>query len=70
MTTRDYLKQLRNKDANELGNFLQRERRKLANLRFEDSLSKLKNYKELKKSRRKIAQILTVAREEGSGIRE
>lgn len=63
MKKKGYLKQLRDKDLSELQTVLAEEREKLARLRLDSGRDKLKDYKEPGKSRKRIAQILTITQE-------
>ncbi len=63
MKKKEYLVELRTKIKNELQTELAEQRKKLANLRIEHSMGKLKDVKSLSKVRKKIAQVLTVIEE-------
>lgn len=64
MKKKEYLADLRTKTKQELHTELTKQRKKLADLRIEHSLGKLKDVKSLSKTRKRIAQILTVMGEE------
>ena len=63
MKKKEYLKELQIKTKTEIQDELTKQRKKLADLRIEHSLGKLKDVKMLGKTRKKIAQILTVIEE-------
>ena len=54
---------LRKKSKEELGKLVQDLRKKLSDLRFKFSSNKLKNVKEVSNTKREIAKILTILRE-------
>ena len=54
---------LRKKDKKELQKMVQDLRKKLSDLRFKFSASKLKNVKEIHNSKKEIARILTILKE-------
>jgi large subunit ribosomal protein L29 len=56
-------KDLRKKKKEELENLLKEKREKLAKLKLDLSLGKLKNVKEIKETKKDIAKILTVLKE-------
>lgn len=56
---------LRKKTKEELIDLLTEERKKLQKLRIDLSLGKLKNYHEIKTTKKTIARILTILREMG-----
>lgn len=60
---KDYLKDLRNKNIKELFKNLKEEKERLLKLRFEVSQGKLKNISDIRKSKKKIARILTIISE-------
>lgn len=60
MKKKEYLAELRTKTEKELQAELPQQREKLADLRLEHSMGKLKDIKILSKTRKKIAQILTI----------
>ena len=60
MKKKEYLAELRTKTKNELQTGLEERRKELTDLRLQHSLGKLKDVKSLSKTRKKIAQILTV----------
>lgn len=64
MKKKEYRAELRTKTKQELHTELTKQRKKLADLRIEHSLGKLKDVKSLSKTRKRIAQILTVMGEE------
>jgi large subunit ribosomal protein L29 len=53
-------KQLKNLTVNELQKMLLEKREKLRNLRFDLNAGKIKNFSEIKKTKKDIAQILTL----------
>ena len=55
--------ELRKKDAKELAKTVQELRKKLSDLRFKFSSGKLKNVKEINSSKKEIARILTIIKE-------
>lgn len=55
--------ELRKKDKKELEKLVEDLRKKLSDIRFKFSSNKLKNVKEISNTKRKIARILTVLRE-------
>ncbi|MBM4401979.1 MAG: 50S ribosomal protein L29 [Candidatus Cloacimonetes bacterium] len=63
MKKKEYLAELRTKTNQELQTELAGKRKKLADLRIEHSLGKLKDVKSLTKTRKAIAQILTIMKE-------
>lgn len=54
---------LRKKGKEELEKLLKEQREKLAKLKFDLSLGKLKNVREIKQTKKDIARILTILRE-------
>lgn len=54
---------LRNKDRKDLYKELQETQKKLTELRLSQSFRKLKNYREISRTRKKIAQIWTILSE-------
>jgi ribosomal protein L29 len=57
--------ELRNKSAAEIKNLIEEQRNKLARLKIELSVDKLKNTSLLRKEKRKLAQALTILKEKG-----
>lgn len=53
-------KDLKNKDINELQYMLAEQRESLRELRFKDSNKQLKNVREIRKTKKDIAKILTL----------
>lgn len=60
---REELDKIRNKSIAELNKAIAEERKKMADLRLQLRLGKLKNVRKLKLKRSDIAQLLTVKRE-------
>jgi len=56
-------KELRQKTIKELQELLQERRKRLAQLRFDLSLKKLKNVREIREVKKDIARILTLLKE-------
>lgn len=63
MKSKEYPANLKLKTVDELKSELAKQRKKMATLRIEHSTGKLKDYKALLKTRRKIAQVLTIMKE-------
>ena len=57
------VKELRDKSKKELKNLLDREVSKLSQVRFSAKSNQTKDYKEIKKLKKKIARILTLLKE-------
>lgn len=57
--------ELRNKSVAELKNWLGEERNKLARLKIELDVGKLKNTSLLRKGKRRLARVLTILKEKG-----
>ena len=53
-------RELRQKSESELQKILQQKKEKLQNLRFDLTAGKLKNFQEIKQTKRDIARILTI----------
>lgn len=60
MKKKEYLLELRSKTKEELLTELFQKRKELADLRLQHSLGKLKDVKSLGKTRKRIAQVLTM----------
>lgn len=57
--------ELRNESAAEIKSLIEEQRNKLARLKIELSVDKLKNTSLLRKEKRKLAQALTILKEKG-----
>ena len=60
MKSRDYLKELQSKDAQQLSQELVNAKKELFNLRFQNATNQLDNTGRIKEVRRNIARIQTV----------
>ncbi len=60
MKSREYIKELQNKDADQLSQELVNAKKELFNLRFQNATNQLDNTSRIKEVRRNIARIQTV----------
>ena len=63
--SRQEVEELREKTNEELEKLLEETQRELFNLRFRLATMQLKNYREVKKVKRRLARIKTILRERG-----
>ena len=63
MKTQQFVKELRNKDFQQLARELKETRKKMADVTVKHRLNKLKDYSQIKKLRREISRVLTVLNE-------